>query len=93
VATRLNAQQEAIVERIVATGEHGEADAVIGEALRLLEERDRRLKWLRSELAIAEEQERRGELIDFTRGRLEELKERALDGARHGKPIRDAVRP
>lgn len=90
---QLTPEHETLVERILAVGEHDDPDLIIEEALRLYEERERKLKWLRAELAIAEEQVQRGELIDFTREHLDELAQRAIDNARQGKPIRDAVRP
>ena len=90
---QLTPEHEVRVERIVTSGEFDDADRLIGEALRLLEERGRRLQWLRAELAISLEQERRGELIDFTPERFEEIKGRALENARQGKPVKDAVKP
>jgi hypothetical protein len=63
------------------------------ETMRLLMERKRKLRWLRAELAFGEEQERRGELIELTHERLEEIKRRAFENARDGKPIKDAVKP
>ena len=81
------------VEQIVATGQYADAGDVIERALRLLEEQERRLAWLRAELALGEEEEARGELIEFTPERFEEIKRRALENARLGKPIPDAVKP
>lgn len=90
---QLTPEHEAVVERIVSSGQYDDAEQAIGEALRLLEARGRQLRWLRAELAIGEEQERRGELIDFTPERLEQIKRQALENARQGKPIKDAVKP
>lgn len=57
---------EEVAERIVAAGEFEVVDQVIDAALRLLEDRQGRLRWLRAELATGEEQERRGELVEYT---------------------------
>lgn len=57
------------------------------------EEHERRLAWLRAELALGEEEEARGELIEFTPEHFEEIQRRALENARLGKPIPDAVTP
>ena len=81
------------MEHLIATGHFADGGEVIDRALRLLEQRERRLQWLRAELALAEEQAARGELIDFTPELLEEIKQRARDNARSGKPIRDTVKP
>jgi antitoxin ParD1/3/4 len=90
---QLTPEHEAVVDRIVASGQYDDPEQVIDEALHLLEERERRLQWLRAELQIGLDQEARGELIDFTPEHFEELKRRALENARQGKPIRDAVKP
>lgn len=90
---QLTSDQEILVERIIAAGDYDDADQVIGEALRLLEERERRLQWLRAELAIAEEQEKRGELIEYTPDFMERLMKEADERSRRGIPVKDAVKP
>lgn len=91
---QLTPQHEALVDRIVSTGQYQDADEVIGDALALfLEEWERRLQWLKDELRPALEQEARGELIDVTPDYFEDVQRRALESARQGKPIRDAVKP
>lgn len=89
----LTPQHEALVERIVALGQHADADRVIGEALLLLDERTRRLQWLRGEIGIAREQEARGELVDYIPATMERLMAEADERSRAGLPIRDAVKP
>lgn len=81
------------IDKLVASGQYANAGEVIGAAVRLLAERERKLRWLRDELAIGEEQERRGELIELTPERFEEITRRGFDDARNGKPIKDAVQP
>jgi hypothetical protein len=56
-------------------------------------DRERKLKRLRAELAIGEEQERRGELIDMTRQRFMQITDRAIDEAGNGAPIKDVGKP
>jgi Arc/MetJ-type ribon-helix-helix transcriptional regulator len=90
---QLAPEHEAVVDRIVASVHFESADAVIGEALHLLEEREQGLEWLRAELQPALEQEARGELIEITPDYFDNIQRRALESARQGKPIRDAVKP
>jgi len=55
--------------------------------------RERKLRWLRDELAVGEAQERRGELVELTPERFEKIKRQAFANARDGKPVKDAVKP
>ena len=65
---------------------------MIGEALQLLEERDR-FEALRAELAIGLEQIERGETVSYTPDLMDRLKREAAEAVRLGKPIKDAVKP
>ncbi len=76
------------IARLVASGEYADAGEVIDAAVRLLAERDRKLKRLRAELAIGEEQERRGELIEMTLERFMEITDRAIADAGNGDIVR-----
>ena len=93
MTVQLPPRLEAKIEQMIATGHYADAYDVIDQALRLLEDHERRLAWLRAELAVGEEQEARGELIELTPERLEDIKRQAQENARRGKPIRDAVKP
>lgn len=84
---------QALVEQIVALGQHEDADQVLAEALQLLEARTRRLKWLRAEVRVALDQDARGELIDYTPETMERLMAEADERSRLGLPVRDAVKP
>jgi antitoxin ParD1/3/4 len=53
------------VEGIIAQGNYADESQVVGEALRLLRERDRRLDELRKEVRIGTEQLDRGEFTDY----------------------------
>jgi putative addiction module CopG family antidote len=75
---QLTPRLEAKIEKLVASGQYTDATDVIDKAVQLLAERERKLARLRAELAIGEEQERRGEVVDLTRERFEEIKRQAL---------------
>ena len=72
----------------VESGRFADEAAVVREAMRLLDEHERR-HWLSQALIEGE----RGEPIDFTPELLEQLSREAEENARNGKPIKDAVRP
>ena len=63
----LSEEREQIVRSLMQDGRFASEDEVIGEALRLLEERDEQAKLveLRREIAIGIEQADRGELVPF----------------------------
>jgi antitoxin ParD1/3/4 len=84
----LDPQQEALIRQKVESGLYQDADEVIGAALRLLDEHDRR-RWHQQALAEGE----LGEAIELTPERMDQIMQRALDNMRSGKPIRDAVKP
>lgn len=93
MTVQLPPRVEAEIEQLIASGDYADAGEVIDKAVRLLVERERKLRWLRDELAIGEEQERRGEVVELTPERFEEIKRRGIEDARSGKPIKDAVKP
>jgi antitoxin ParD1/3/4 len=90
---QLTPQHEAVVDRIVASGQYDDPDQVIDEALHLLEERQQRLESLRAEFQIGLDQEARGELIDWTPDFMEQLMQEADERSRLGLPVKDAVKP
>lgn len=89
----LSPQLEALIREKIASGRYRDPAEVIGEALRLLDERDRRLDWLRAEVAVGLEQIERGEEAEFTPELVERLRREADENARLGKPVKDAVKP
>ena len=93
MSVTLSPELEAIIRDKVERGLYASPDEAIAAAVRLLDDHDRRLGWLRAELAIGEEQEKRGDLIDFTPELLDQLSREAEENARQGKPIADAVTP
>jgi antitoxin ParD1/3/4 len=82
-----------LIRQQVESGQYHNASEVVGEAMRLMLERDRRLQQLRAEVAIGVEQFERGEVVDFTLELLDELSREAEENARKGKPVKDAVKP
>jgi antitoxin ParD1/3/4 len=66
---------EAMIRERVASGRYADANEVVREALRLLQERDQ-LERLRSLLAVGLEQAERGELIEVTPEYWEEMDRR-----------------
>ena len=73
MSIRLTPEVEALIRQKVDSGHYASPDEVIQAAIRLLDERDQRLQHLRALLAVGSEQERRGELIDFTPELLDEI--------------------
>jgi putative addiction module CopG family antidote len=86
---KVKAALAAKIKAKVASGSYPDADAVIREAMDLLEERDRKHEWLLAALAEGE----RGPFHEFTPERMAQIRRRAQENARNGKPISDAVTP
>ena len=83
---------EAIVSRRVESGRYHDASEVVREALRQLEERERRLDELRAALAIGETQIARGEVVEWTPELAAEIWREAEEAAKSGKqPKADVV--
>ena len=93
MSIRLARPIEAQIEALVSSGEFADANAVVAGALALLEARQERLRRLRAELEIGREQEERGELVELTDERLDEIKRLGRERLRAASPIRDAVQP
>lgn len=72
----LTPQLETMVRERVASGRYNNASEVVREALRLLDDRERR-QHLRSLLAVGLEEERRGELVAFTPGLMDTIEREA----------------
>ena len=88
----LSPELAALIREKVESGRYGNANQVLEEALRLLDERDR-IEWLRAEIAIGLEQIDRGETVEYTPELMEQLKREAIEAERNGEPIDDAVLP
>ncbi len=88
----LTPQLEAMVRQKVETGLYNNASEVVREALRLMEERDRRER-LRAAIAIGEEQFARGEFTTWTSDSMRRLMQEADAEERQGLPISDDILP
>jgi antitoxin ParD1/3/4 len=74
----LTPELEAMIRQQVDTGRYNNASEVVREALRLLDEHQRR-QHLRSLLAVGLEQAQRGELVEFTPELVEDIARRAKE--------------
>lgn len=88
----LSLQLQELVRRKIETGPYRSADEVVADALRLLDERDRR-DALEAEMKKGFDQLDRGEGVIWTPEVMDRLKREALENSRLGKPIKDAVKP
>jgi putative addiction module CopG family antidote len=92
MSIQLSPEAEARVKEFVDRGSYDDPAAVLDEALRVLEERDK-LERLRALIAVAEEQAARGQVVEWTPDFLDRLKREAAENVRLGKPLRDEVIP
>ncbi len=81
------------VDQIIELGRFKDAETVIDASLRLLLERGNQHEWLRNELRIGEDQDARGETVEYTPETMERLIQQADERSRRGLPVRDAVKP
>jgi len=88
----LGPRLEELVHEKVGSGRYADASAVVEEALRLLDERDR-LDRLRAAVDAADVEIERGEFIDSTPDFFDRLKREARQATRDGLPISDDVKP
>lgn len=87
----LSPDLEHLIQDKVDSGLYGDASEVVSEALRLLDERDRVAR-LRRSVEEAQAQVARGEYTRLTPGLIDEIKARAAENARLGKPVNDDVK-
>jgi antitoxin ParD1/3/4 len=90
----LTPQLEEMVRRRVASGDYSDANEVIHEALRIMEEREReRLDALRAALAVGQEQLDRGEGAQYSDDSLAKIIQRSEAKLRQGHKPKHDVRP
>lgn len=89
---QLSPEAEARVRDLIERGGYEDAEAVVDEALRVLEERNQYVR-LKAAIAIGVEQVERGEAVEWTPDFFDRLTREAIELARSGKPIKDEVRP
>lgn len=92
VTMKVTPETKTLIRERVESGRYADETAVLAEALRLLEDRDK-LEHLRALIDEAEAEVARGELIDWTPDFMEQLWQEALEANRRGDPIDDAVLP
>jgi len=85
-------QSERLIQRKIETGAYPDAPAVVREALRVLDERDR-LHALRAEIQLGLDDVARGDVVDFTPELMDRLVRESEQNSRDGKPVRDAIKP
>ncbi len=73
MSVTLNADTEEIIRRLVADGRYPDADAVVQDALQLLETRQRRINWFREQIQMGIDEADRGELIPYTESFWDDL--------------------
>lgn len=76
------------IHRRVASGRYHDADEVVSEALRLLDERDQHER-LKAAVAVGIEDARRGDVVRWTPDFMERLQREADEEDRLGLPIED----
>src|SRR5262245_48597828 len=92
LVVQVSPQFEEKIEQLVASGHLADAGDVIDKAVQLLEERERKRERLRAELAIGEERERRGEVVEMTRERFEAIRRNTINDIRFDRPGSDSVK-
>ncbi len=88
----LTPECEAMIREMVERGPYADATEVVHEALRLLDERDRRAH-LRAALAVGDEQYARGQVVPWTPDFMQRLMAEAVERTRQGLPVKDDVKP
>ncbi len=89
MSVTLTPQLEAMIRQKVDAGRYRDAETVLREALRLLDEQDRRLQRLRAAIAEGDE----GEAIPWTPELMEQLSREADETVREGIPPHPDVCP
>jgi antitoxin ParD1/3/4 len=88
----LTPQLEAMIREKVASGRYDSADAVMREALRLLDERDR-FERAKAAIAAGIEQADRGQVTQWSPDLMRRLRQEADEDERLERPIADDVLP
>lgn len=90
---QLDDRTEVLVQQKLENGRFQDAGEVVREAIRQMDERDRRLEELRAALVVAEEQIERGETVEWTPQLAAEILAEARAAAKAGKKPKPDVTP
>ncbi len=88
----LSPELEELIRSKVASGRYSDANAVVREALELLEDHEH-LERLRAAVAIGFEEFERGEYVEYTPDFFEEAKRAARENAEKGHKVNPDVIP
>jgi predicted transcriptional regulator len=88
----LSPETQTRIHELVEEFDYDGPEAVVDEALRVLEERDK-LRRLRELIAVGDAQAERGEVILWTPDFMDRLLRQSAENVRLGKPIKDEVKP
>jgi len=83
---------ETFIRKQVDSGKYEDADHVVEQAIRLLEDHEK-LLYMRATIAEAREQVARGDYVEWTPDFMEKLQQEADEEDRLGLPISDDVTP
>jgi antitoxin ParD1/3/4 len=89
----LTPQLEEMIHQKVESGLYNNASEVVREALRLLDQRDRKLQWLREAVAIGDAQIARGEAIEITPEDIAQMQLEAMERVRTRDLAKNAAEP
>ncbi len=89
---QLSPEAEARILELIDRGGYDGPEAVVDEALRVLEERDQYAK-LKAAIAVGVEQLERGQVVPWTPDFLNRLKQKSEEHLRLGRPYKDEVIP
>ena len=89
----LTPQLEHLIRERVASGRYNNASEVVRDALRQMEERDRKYDVLRAMLVEADAQIDRGEYREWTPTLRDEMWQSAQEGVRSGRKPKSDVLP
>ena len=92
ITITLSPETQARIRELVEEFSYPGPEAVLDEALRVLEERDK-LERLRALIAVGIEQSEHGQVIPWTPDFMDRLMRESAENVRLGKPIKDEVKP
>ena len=89
----LSPEMEGFIQSKVADGMYGNATEVIRDAVRRMQAEEARVAAWQAAIKLGDDQLIRGESVEYTPQLRKQLKSRALEAARDGKPMDPDVLP